>query len=115
MHNTVLNLLKISKEVKKKFESNTNLIKSPEIIAVSKTFSLNKILPLIDHGHLDYGENKVQEAIEKWSDIKLTKNESFDLQINNLVKYKDNQNLSEIIENFQRVLDSEPFIKKYEM
>ena len=48
-------------------------------------------------------------------DIKLTRNESFDLQINNLVKLKDNPNLIEIIDNFQRELDSEPFIKKYEI
>ena len=45
----------------------------PKIIAVSKTFSMDKITPLIEYGHLDFGENKVQEAIEKWSDIKLTK------------------------------------------
>ena len=42
----------------------------PKIIAVSKTFNLEKILPLIEYGHLDYGENKVQEALEKWTDIK---------------------------------------------
>lgn len=50
-----------------------NITKIPKVIAVSKTFNLDKILPLIDYGHLDYGENKVQEAIEKWSDIKLIK------------------------------------------
>ena len=42
----------------------------PKIIAVSKTFNLEKILPLIKYGHLDYGENKVQEALDKWTDIK---------------------------------------------
>ena len=47
-----------------------NLIKLPKIIAVSKTFKMDKILPLIEHGHLDYGENKVQEAIDKWTDVK---------------------------------------------
>ena len=47
----------------------------PKIIAVSKTFQLEKILPLINHGHLDYGENKVQEAINKWTEIKLKKSE----------------------------------------
>ena len=45
----------------------------PKIIAVSKTFSMDKIAPLIEYGHLDFGENKVQEAMEKWSDIKLGK------------------------------------------
>ena len=43
----------------------------PKIIAVSKTFKINKILPLIEHGHLDFGENKIQEAVDKWSDTKL--------------------------------------------
>ncbi len=42
----------------------------PKIIAVSKTFKIDHILPLIQYGHLDFGENKVQEAIEKWTDIK---------------------------------------------
>jgi len=42
----------------------------PKIIAVSKTFKIDKILPLVEHGHLDFGENKVQEAIDKWSEIK---------------------------------------------
>ena len=47
-----------------------NITAYPKVIAVSKTFKLDKILPLIDHGHLDYGENKVQEAINKWTEIK---------------------------------------------
>ena len=42
----------------------------PKVIAVSKTFTIEKILPLIEHGHCDFGENKVQEALEKWSEIK---------------------------------------------
>ena len=42
----------------------------PIIIAVSKTFPIQNILPLIDHGHMHYGENKVQEALDKWSHIK---------------------------------------------
>ena len=42
----------------------------PKIIAVSKTFPIENILPLIDYGHLHYGENKVQEALDKWTDIK---------------------------------------------
>ncbi len=65
-------------------------------------------------------ENNLESVLKKFSitekiDIKLTRNESFDLQINNLVKFKDNPNLIEIIDNFQRELDSEPFIKKYEI
>ena len=41
-----------------------------KIIAVSKTFSVNDIMPLIDHGHIHFGENKVQEAINKWKNLK---------------------------------------------
>ena len=55
--------------IKSNIENNQNL-KFPKIIAVSKTFKLEKILPLIDYGHNDFGENKVQEAIEKWTLIK---------------------------------------------
>ena len=47
-----------------------NIKSSPKIIAVSKTFKIDKISPLIEYGHTDFGENKVQEAIEKWTDIK---------------------------------------------
>ena len=65
-------------------------------------------------------ENNLESVLKNFSitekiDIKLTRNESFDLQINNLVKFKDNPNLIEIIDNFKRKLDSEPFIKKYEI
>ena len=72
MHNSIEKLIQIEKLVKSKKES-LNLPKQPRIIAVSKTFKLEKILPLIEHGHLDYGENKVKEAIDKWSEIKLKK------------------------------------------
>ena len=41
-----------------------------KIIAVSKTFPLDTIQPLIDHGHVHFGENKVQEAVDKWKSIK---------------------------------------------
>ena len=47
-----------------------NINNYPKIIAVSKTFKINQISPLIDHGHIDFGENKVQEAIEKWTEVK---------------------------------------------
>jgi len=72
MHKTVKNLLDIENSIKihlNKLKINNN----PKIIAVSKTFKIDKILPLIEHGHTDFGENKVQEAIEKWTDIKQTK------------------------------------------
>ena len=69
MHNTVKNLLEIQNKIKT-YQNKLNFINNPKIVAVSKTFKIDKILPLIDHGHIDYGENKVQEAIEKWTEIK---------------------------------------------
>ncbi len=72
MHNTVKNLLEIKNNI------NTHLTKlhinsKPKIIAVSKTFKIDKILPLIEYGHTEFGENKVQEAVEKWTEIKKKK------------------------------------------
>jgi pyridoxal phosphate enzyme (YggS family) len=70
MHKSIQNLILINKEIDITLRQiNNNNI--PKIIAVSKTFSLEKILPIINHGHKDFGENKVQEAVEKWSNIKL--------------------------------------------
>ena len=69
MHNTVQKLISIENKIKSNLED-LKINNLPKIIAVSKTFKLDKILPLIDHGHTDFGENKIQEAIEKWTDIK---------------------------------------------
>ena len=71
MHNTVKNLTNIENNIKIHLNK-LNIDNHPKIVAVSKTFKIDKILPLIDHGHLDYGENKVQEAVEKWTEIKKT-------------------------------------------
>ena len=68
-HNTVKKLLDIENTLKVNL-SELNIKKLPKIIAVSKTFKMEKILPLIEHGHLDFGENKVQEAVDKWTDTK---------------------------------------------
>ena len=68
MHSTVKNLLDIESNIKIHLKT-LNINNNPKIIAVSKTFNIDKILPLIDHGNEDYGENKVQEAIEKWTEI----------------------------------------------
>ena len=72
MHNSVQKYNDIISAINKKIEEQ-NIFTSPKVIAVSKTFGLEKIFPLIEYGHLDYGENKVQEAVQKWSDIKLKK------------------------------------------
>ena len=69
MHNTVKNLLEIENKIKI-YLNELNINNYPNIIAVSKTFKIDKILPLIKHGHVNFGENKVQEAVEKWSEIK---------------------------------------------
>ena len=71
MHNTVKNLIYIEDLIKSK----VNHDKLAQIIAVSKTFPIENILPLIEHGHLHYGENKVQEALDKWVEIKKKKSD----------------------------------------
>ena len=70
MHKTIQNLLNIENKIQANLD-NLNIINQTKIIAVSKTFKMDKILPLINHGHVDYGENKVQEAVEKWTEIKV--------------------------------------------
>ncbi len=80
MHDTVKNLLKISENVKANLSTDANLGKIPKIIAVSKTFKIEQIKPLIDYGHDHYGENKVQEAQEKWTSVK-EKNKNIKLHL----------------------------------
>ena len=67
MHKSIDNLNSIKEDLKSKINNYQNV----KIIAVSKTFPIEAIMPLIEYGHLEYGENKVQEAITKWTDIKL--------------------------------------------
>ena len=71
MHNIVQNLVDIQNKINSHLEEH-KIDKVPKIIAVSKTFKIEKILPLIDHGHKHFGENKVQEAVDKWTEIKLS-------------------------------------------
>ena len=73
MHQTVKNLINIQSKVKQKVQEN-NFVNEPKIIAVSKTFKLDHIMHLINHGHSHYGENKVQEALEKWEKVKKENN-----------------------------------------
>ena len=73
MHQIVQNLINIKDEINQNL-SNSENNNMPKIIAVSKTFGMDKISPLIEYGHSDFGENKVQEAVEKWSSIKSNKN-----------------------------------------
>ena len=109
MHNSVQKYKDIISSIDRKIEAQ-KIHLTPKIIAVSKTFKLEKILPLIEYGHLDYGENKVQEAIEKWSEIKL-KRQNIKLHLigrlqTNKVKYAIK------IFDFIHSLDSKKLAKK---
>jgi pyridoxal phosphate enzyme (YggS family) len=71
LHISINNLALINDQIKSKF----GLVKNLKIIAVSKTFPISEINPLIENGYIHFGENKVQEAVDKWSVIKkLNKN-----------------------------------------
>ena len=109
MHNTIKNLLDIKNNIKFYLEK-LNINSNPKILAVSKTFEINKILPLIEYGHLHYGENKVQEALEKLSDIKLTKK---DLKLHLIGKLQTNK-VKQAIKIFDYIhsVDSKKLAKK---
>ena len=79
MHQSIINLNNIKNSIKANKEK-TNNKNNIKIIAVSKTFEINHINPLIENGHLDFGENKVQEAIEKWTNVK-AKNKNISLHL----------------------------------
>jgi pyridoxal phosphate enzyme (YggS family) len=87
MHSSIKNYEDIVKSIKSKLEGQ-KLNKFPKIIAVTKTFTLENILPLIQYGHLDYGENKVQEAIEKWTE---TKNKNPEIQLHLIGRLQTNK------------------------
>ena len=109
MHDTIKNLLDIKNNIKFYLEK-LNINSNPKILAVSKTFEINKILPLIEYGHLHYGENRVQEAVEKWSDIKLTKK---DLKLHLIGKLQTNK-VKQAIKIFDYIhsVDSKKLAKK---
>ena len=110
MHKTVQNLVNIQKSIKLKLLDFKQESRIPKIIAVSKTFKLEHIMPLIYHGHVDFGENKVQEAIDKWSDVK-TNNKSIKLHL--IGKLQTNKvKLAVKFFDFIHSLDSEKLAKK---
>ena len=84
MHKSIDNLTLINDQIKIKFGSNDYA----NIIAVSKTFSIKEIEPLINHGHIHFGENKVQEAVDKWTNIKKT---SKNIQLHMIGKLQTNK------------------------
>ena len=110
MHKTVQNLLSIETSINSKLIELKEEKNRPKIIAVSKTFKIDHILPLIEYGHLDYGENKVQEAIEKWEEIKKQKE---NIKLHLIGKLQSNKvKLAVKIFDFIHSLDSEKLAKK---
>ena len=109
MHNTVKNLLDIENKIKNTLNS-LNIENSPKVIAVSKTFKIDKISPLIEHGHIDFGENKVQEAVEKWTEIK---NKNSQINLHMIGKLQTNKvKFAVQIFDFIHSVDSEKLAKK---
>ncbi len=109
MHNTVKNLLDIKNNIKI-YLNKLNINNNPKIVAVSKTFKIDKILPLIEYGHKDYGENKVQEAVEKWTEIK--KNNS-QIKLHMIGKLQTNKvKFAVQIFDYIHSVDSEKLAKK---
>ena len=118
MHNTVINLLNIENNIKASLNK-LNINNNPKVVAVSKTFKIDKILPLIDHGHIDFGENKVQEAVEKWTELKKnnskiklhmigklqTNKVKFAVQIFDYIHSVDSQKLAKKIADEQKKID----------
>ena len=88
MHNNVNHLISIEKEIQTKIIELNYQNYKPKIIAVSKTFNMQEILPLIDYGQKDFGENKVQEAVGKWTDIK---NDFPDIKLHMIGKLQTNK------------------------
>ena len=109
IHKTVQNLINIEKQIKFSLKE-LNSTNNTKIIAVSKTFKLDNILPLIEYGHLDYGENKVQEAIEKWSEIKKDKS---NIQLHMIGRLQTNKvKFAVKLFDYIHTVDSEKLAKK---
>ena len=122
MHKTVQNLLNIKSQIKSKINELKYNNYYPKIIAVSKTFPINHIMPLIESGHTHFGENKVQEALEKWSEIKnekiklhlvgklQTNKVKFALKIFDFIHSLDNLKLAKKISEEQKKYPNKPKI-----
>lgn len=109
IHKSVQNLINIENRIKSNLSdlNNTNL---PNIIAVSKTFKIDNILPLIEHGHIDFGENKIQEAVDKWTKIKEKKS---NIKLHMIGKLQTNKvKLAVRLFDFIHSVDNEKLAKK---
>ena len=104
-----------------KIKSNIEILKPSRkinIVAISKTFDLNHIKPLIDYGHNHFGENKVQEAVTKWTDLKknikdlnlhmvgkLQSNKAKNaVEIFDYIHSLDNQKLADVLSKSKKIL-----------
>ena len=109
MHSSVQKYKDIISAIDRKIEEQ-KIHLTPKVIAVSKTFPIENILPLIEHGHLHYGENKVQEALEKWTDIK---NENHNIQLHLIGRLQTNKvKFALKIFDYIHSLDSEKLANK---
>ena len=109
MHKTVQNLINIEDKIKSNL-SDLNKNNLPNIIAVSKTFKIDNIMPLIEHGHINFGENKVQEAFDKWAVIKEKKPE---LKLHMIGRLQTNKvKLAVKLFDFIHSVDSKKLAKK---
>ena len=118
MHEIVQRLIRIENQIKEEIAKpalKALNIKPPKIIAISKTFSMDTIMPLIEHGQLDFGENKVQEAKKKWTAIK---NENPKLNLHFVGKLQTNKakdviKLFDFVHSLENTKQAEIF-SKYE-
>ena len=112
MHSSVNNLNIINDQINEELKKFDITNKIPNIIAVRKTFPIEKIKPLIESNHIHYGENRVQEAISKWSKIK-SQNKNIKLH---LVGKLQTNKTKQAIELFDYIhsLDNIKLAKKYQ-
>ena len=109
MHKSVKNLINIQNNIEANL-NNSKIINKSKIIAVSKTFKMNEILPLINFGHMDFGENKVQEAIDKWT---IVKKENSSIKLHMIGKLQTNKvKFAVNIFDYIHSVDSEKLAKK---
>ena len=109
MDNTVKNLIDIKNNIKTELNK-LNLHNKTKVIAVSKTFKIEKVMPLISFGHIDFGENKVQEAMNKWTEIKKINSE---IKLHMIGKLQSNKvKFAVQIFDYIHSVDSEKLAKK---
>jgi len=109
MHKSVKNLINIQNNIEANL-NNSKIINKSKIVAVSKTFKMNEILPLIKFGHIDFGENKVQEAMDKWT---IVKKENSSIKLHMIGKLQTNKvKFAVNIFDYIHSVDSEKLAKK---